>query len=122
MKPLRSRFHPTSGVCIAVVTVAVVVACGHDTATTGMQMPEIKIPSGADYTAADVGFMQGMIHHHAQAITMAAMSPTHGASAPVKMLSKKIDISQRDEISMMKTWLDDRHQAVPDPNEPHARM
>ena len=30
----------------------------------------ITIPPGADYTTADVEFMQGMIAHHAQAIYM----------------------------------------------------
>jgi uncharacterized protein (DUF305 family) len=87
-----------------------------------MTMPEVKIPAGANYTEADVRFMQGMMHHHAQAITMAAMAPTHGASARLALLAKKIDLSQRDEITMMKTWLESRHQAVPDLNGPHAMM
>ena len=89
---------------------------------SAMSMAEIKIPPGANYTAADVRFMQGMIHHHAQALKMAAMAPTHGAGPSVQLLCKKIDVSQKDEIAMMSTWLKDRNQAVPDPNDPHPMM
>lgn len=85
-------------------------------------MAEIKIPPGANYTAADVRFMQGMIHHHAQALKMAAMAPTHGAGPSVRLLCEKINVSQRDEIAMMSTWLRDRNQAVPDPKDPHPMM
>jgi uncharacterized protein (DUF305 family) len=87
-----------------------------------MSMAEIKIPSGANYTAADVRFMQGMIHHHAQALKMVAIAPTHGAGPSVQLLCKKIDVSQKDEIATMSTWLKDRNQAVPDPNDPHPMM
>ena len=49
---------------------------------------------GVTYAPADVRFMQGMIGHHAQAIAMAAMAPTHGASDRVQLLCKKIDNSR----------------------------
>ena len=74
--------------------------------------------SGPAYTVADVQFMQGMIGHHAQAVVMAAMAPTHGASTKVALFCRKIDISQRDEILLMQTWLRDRGQTVPDPLAP----
>ena len=45
---------------------------------------------------------------------MAAMAPTHGASARVRLLCEKITLSQRDEINMMRQWLQFRKQAVPD--------
>jgi len=68
----------------------------------------------AGVNAADVLFMQNMIGHHAQAIVMAALVPTHGAGTNVQRLAQKIDISQRDEIVMMKEWLTERKQSVPD--------
>src|ERR1041384_7012994 len=86
------------------------------------EMEPVTIPKGADYTEADVRFMQGMIHHHAQAIQMAALAPTHGANSRVMLLCKKIDNSQRDEIAMMKSWLKSRHQFAPDENDPHPMM
>ena len=65
------------------------------------------------YTEADVHFMQGMIGHHAQAVIMAAMVPTHGAGPDLQLLARKIDISQRDEIAFMIRWLQERGQEVP---------
>jgi uncharacterized protein (DUF305 family) len=65
------------------------------------------------YTAADVHFMQGMIAHHAQAITMAGWAPSHGASSSVRTLSERIINAQQDEIVTMQSWLADRHQVVP---------
>lgn len=66
------------------------------------------------YTQADVAFMQGMISHHAQAITMASWAPSHGASSNVQVLCSRILVSQRDEIHSMQRWLGDHHEMVPD--------
>jgi uncharacterized protein (DUF305 family) len=74
-----------------------------------------KVPDFHDnnYTDADVTFMQGMIHHHHQALLMVAMIPTHNASGQLAALGKKIEISQTGEIQAMKDWLTDRHREVP---------
>jgi len=66
-----------------------------------------------NYTDADVKFMQGMIHHHNQALLMAAMIPTHTESPELIAMGKKIQISQSGEIQAMKEWLTARHQEVP---------
>lgn len=66
------------------------------------------------YTAADIQFMTGMISHHAQAIVMAKMAPTHGASPPVQTLCARIINAQNDEITLMQNWLRDRNQPVPE--------
>ena len=66
------------------------------------------------YTAADVQFMTGMISHHAQAIVMAKMAPTHGASRTVETLCGRIINAQNDEITLMQNWLRDRNQPVPE--------
>ena len=65
------------------------------------------------YTAADEQFMAGMISHHAQAIVMATMAPTHGASAAVQTLCARIINAQNDEIALAQNWLRDRNQPVP---------
>ena len=77
-------------------------------------------PSGKGHTAADVQFMRGMIAHHAQAIVMAAMAPTHGASAHVGLFARKVMVSQRDEIELMQGWLEDHAAAMPDSGESMA--
>lgn len=71
------------------------------------------------YTAADVHFMQGMIGHHAQAVVMAGMTPTHGAGADIRILAERINVGQRDEIAFMQRWLRDRHETAPDPFAGH---
>ena len=86
-------------------------------------MPDLPATAGPGFTVADVRFMQHMIGHHAQAVRMAALAPTNGASDGVVRLARKIDISQRDEIVMMKNWLAERRQAVPDDaHSQHAMM
>jgi uncharacterized protein (DUF305 family) len=68
------------------------------------------------YTAADIQFMSGMIHHHAQAIVMARWAPTHGASPEVQRLCERVVNAQMDEIALAQRWLRDRNQEVPEPD------
>src|SRR5215472_8455831 len=85
------------------------------TGMNGMDMGhEIVIPKGAEYTKADVEFMQGMIAHHAQAIVMSRMAASHGANPQVMKLSTKIDQSQVPEIRIMQVWLRSNNQFAPD--------
>jgi uncharacterized protein (DUF305 family) len=74
-----------------------------------------KVPDFHDnnFGDADVKFMQGMIHHHHQALLMVAMIPTHTTTPQLAALGRKIDISQTGEIQAMKEWLTDRHKDVP---------
>jgi uncharacterized protein (DUF305 family) len=74
------------------------------------------------WTAADVHFMSMMIGHHAQAIVMARMAPTHGASAAVQRLAARIVNAQQDEIATMQRWLRDRGQPVPEARPGPMRM
>ena len=65
------------------------------------------------YTQADIDFMTGMIHHHAQAILISRWAPSHGASPAVQRLTARIINAQTDEIALMQTWLRDRNQPFP---------
>ena len=67
-------------------------------------------------TEADINFMSGMIHHHSQAIVMAKLAPTHGASSSIRTLAGRIINAQTDEINLMSQWLRDHNQPVPVPN------
>ena len=68
------------------------------------------------YVQADVDFMYNMIGHHAQAIVMSRLAPTHGASAPVQRLADRIINAQQDEIATMMQWLRDRQKPGPEPS------
>lgn len=74
------------------------------------------------YSPADVKFMTGMVPHHAQAIVMAGLAPTNGASPALQLMCERMLISQRDEIAMMRTWLRDRGQPVPAADATHMTM
>ena len=71
---------------------AVIAAAACATATQQSSSPSPAVQATTDsgrpaYTAADVHFMTGMIHHHAQAVLMAGWAPTHGASQAVRSMS-----------------------------------
>jgi uncharacterized protein (DUF305 family) len=65
------------------------------------------------YTQADIDFMSGMIHHHAQAIVISKWADTRGASAELLRLTGRIINAQTDEITLMQTWLEDRNVNPP---------
>jgi uncharacterized protein (DUF305 family) len=73
---------------------------------------------GYPYTPADVQFMSHMIAHHAQALIMARLAQSNGASSTVQTLAGRIINGQQDEIATMQRWLKDRGQPVPDPTKP----
>jgi len=106
MSFLRCR-HSFAVLLLAVLTSLV---------ATAARLPAQSATAGSrDYTSADVDFVQGMIVHHAQAVVMSDWAPSHGARHDLLILCKRIALSQRDEITMMQHWLQDRHLAVPDP-------
>jgi len=70
-------------------------------------------------TAADVTFMQGMIGHHSQAVEMVALIADRTANPDMKRLGLRIQISQDDEMNMMRKWLQDHGAAVPGPHSHH---
>jgi uncharacterized protein (DUF305 family) len=65
------------------------------------------------YAAADVRFMQGMIAHHAQALAMTALVPARTTRGDLRLLAERIEVSQRDEIALMRQWLEQRGEKVP---------
>ena len=74
-----------------------------------------SVPKFSDnnFTADDVKFMQGMIHHHSQALVMVRMIPTHTKTPELAAMGQKIQLSQGGEIEAMTEWLTARKQTVP---------
>lgn len=85
---------------------------GTDSSIARARADSARLP----WTGADVEFVTGMIHHHAQAILMAKMAPSHGASPAIRTLCARIVNAQEDEIRNMQQWLADRRLPVPTPN------
>jgi uncharacterized protein (DUF305 family) len=65
------------------------------------------------YTEADVAFMQGMIHHHAQALRMTSFVPKRSASGDIPLLAQRMELSQEAEIEQMQSWLKTRDEPAP---------
>lgn len=81
------------------------------------QRPADAAPAEAatrSYTDADVAFMRGMIHHHAQAVAMARLAPDRVESPALRRLTARILNSQKTEIALMADWLRARNEPVPE--------
>ena len=121
----------TSRVLLTVLLGQGVTACRTAHGTTIVQpgapgqTPQVVAPEQASdlskvqATPADATFMQGMIHHHAQALDMVALLKTRTNSDDMQKLGERIRISQADEIGMMQRWLRARGADVPDPHALH---
>lgn len=68
-------------------------------------LPSATRPALPQQSPADVAFMQGMIMHHAQAVDMTALIPSHTANKAVRSLGARISSSQSDEMRFMQLWL-----------------
>lgn len=119
--PMSIRIRPF---VVSVVTVAAACVPGGGSSSAPVAAPVRTTPAAvaaarADstrlpWTAADAHFMSAMIGHHAQALVMARMAPSRGASSAVRILAERIENGQEDEIRTMQQWLADRLQPVPE--------
>lgn len=64
------------------------------------------------HTHADIAFMQHMIVHHAQAVEMVGLLETRGENPRVKLLGRRIAMSQEAEIALMRGWLEQRGEPL----------
>lgn len=71
-------------------------------------------------SSADVKFMQGMIAHHAQAVEMTELLKTRTGRPDMRKLGERIEVSQADEMEMMREWLGNHGAEVPGEHAHHA--
>jgi uncharacterized protein (DUF305 family) len=99
---------------------ALITACATTPPAPAQQTPapaaaqpsaDTKVRNG--YTLADVRFMQGMIGHHSQALTMAALVAPRTQRQDFHLMSERIKLSQESEIAQMSRWLQTRGESVP---------
>jgi uncharacterized protein (DUF305 family) len=89
--------------------------------------PTRKVPPGtttqqASHTEADVAFMQGMIHHHQQAIVMTDWVPDRTRSTSIRLMARRMAVSQTDEMALMRNWLEARGIDPADHSHRHTPM
>ena len=75
---------------------------------------EVAELESVKHTPADVEFMRGMIHHHAQALVMTNLVRARSASRDIPLLARRMEISQESEIEVMERWLKARDVEPPD--------
>ena len=122
--PVLTRPLPTtrpttrpSALLTAALAASLVASAGCATAAGPGAAPAVSAPIGIAalrHTDADVHFMSGMIHHHAQAVLIAKWAATHVAGADLQRLSERIVVAQADEIVLMQNWLKDKGAPVPE--------
>lgn len=102
---------------LVLVTAVGLGACSNSSDHSGMSgmsgSTTFSIPADANYNATDIGFAQGMIPHHAQAIEMADLALTNTKNPDVLTLANKIKAAQSPEIEKLSGWLGDWGQTVP---------
>jgi uncharacterized protein (DUF305 family) len=63
---------------------------------------------GPTHTDDDVAFMQMMILHHDQAVTMTGWVDERTQDRDIRLLAERMRISQEDEMDLMAGWLQER--------------
>lgn len=97
--------------------------------TPGMAMDSARAHSAPRGDSAmthrmdpDTRFMHHMIMHHGQALVMTSLVPARNASPGLGLLAERIDISQKDEIALMRRWLERRGKPLPPSGEHMLHM
>lgn len=86
-------------------------------------LPNVPAQTRPDFVPADARFMRGMILHHAQAVTMAALVPERTERRELVALAERIAVAQTVEIRMMGRWLRDRGEPLSETgHDEHDRM
>ena len=110
----HSYFRPAAGFALTLFALALprerAAAQAPMTGVEQARQDSIRRP----YTTADIQFMSGMIHHHAQAVRIAGWAASHGASKALQIYCGRVAMGQSAEIGLMKDWLKDRNQPIPD--------
>ena len=63
----------------------------------------------------DAEFMRRMIGHHQQALAMTALVAERTSDQPITLLARRIDVTQQEEIGIMRRWLERRGEPLPAP-------
>lgn len=75
-------------------------------------LPSSTRPTLTLRSPKNVEFMQGMIHHHSQAVEMTALIESRTENKNIRLLGARISQSQTDEMNFMKQWLEVRSEPL----------
>jgi len=127
------KYSPTLATAVVVMAAAVATSCRTAPADSGPRLVQPGTPGAASrvlpaegavfadlpHVEADVRFMQGMISHHAQALALTALVEERTTRTDVRLLARRIELSQIDEIELMRSWLEERGEVAPEVSLDH---
>ena len=79
-------------------------------------------PVAVQHSQTDVEFMQGMLHHHQQAVVMTDWVPKRTRSTSIRLLARRMGISQQAEMDQIHAWLKQRGIDPADHSHGHTVM
>ncbi|MBF6195436.1 DUF305 domain-containing protein [Nocardia implantans] len=116
-----------SALALAAVAAVSLAGCGDaDTGHTTEHGPSTTTsavtttPAHAEHNDADVMFLQMMYPHHAQAVEMARLVPSHTDNQQLRALATQIEQAQAPEMQQITTLLQSFGQPAPTATEGHG--
>jgi uncharacterized protein (DUF305 family) len=64
------------------------------------------VRAGDQYNDTDVMYLQMTVVHHEQGLEMVRLAAKNARRAEIRTLAEAIDVTQADEVELMKSWLE----------------
>lgn len=109
-----------AGGIAAATLIAGITVSGCGTASEPTQSSPTPTSAQQSHNQADIDFAQGMIPHHAQAVSMAKLAAERASSPQVKDLAGAIEGAQQPEIDQMTGFLRAWNAPAPQMGNPTA--
>ncbi|GLY97834.1 DUF305 domain-containing protein [Actinoplanes sp. NBRC 103695] len=88
-----------------VVAVLALTGCGTDKAAENTKVAA-AVQAGDKYNDTDVMYLQMMVAHHEQGLEMVEIAEKSAKKPELLALAKAVDVTQADEVTLMKGWLE----------------
>ncbi|MFD6158739.1 DUF305 domain-containing protein [Nocardia sp. NPDC060256] len=115
-----------TAVIVAGAAALVLAGCSDDNAMPGMDHGASSTPAAStpaarsDFNDADVTFLQMMYPHHAQAVDMAKLVPSHSQNPQLLALAANVDKAQAPEMQQISTLLQSFGKPAPTAGSGHG--
>jgi uncharacterized protein (DUF305 family) len=90
---------------LILVAALALAGCGTDRAVGENTKVTAAVQAGDKYNDTDVMYLQMMVAHHEQGLEMVRIAEGRATKPDLTTLVKAVDVTQTDEVTMMKQWL-----------------
>ena len=91
---------------LIVVAALALGGCGTDAGADDDTKVTAAVQAGATFNDTDVMYLQMMVAHHEQGLEMVRIAEGQATKPELVTLVKAVDVTQADEVTLMKGWLD----------------